>query len=163
MNHRIEEKDAFDIIEKVEVHSAENGANESSIPEFWARAYSDGTMEKLAEVNSDKNFIFGICYGNQDKNSKDFEYSIAVKCEKDPIVPDGFRKNSISNKTWLVFTCVGAMPDAIQAAWKKISSEFFPASGYKPTGEMDIEAYTEGDTDSPDYRSEIWVPIEKKQ
>ena len=46
--------------------------------------------------------------------------------------------------------------------WKKIVSEFFPSSEYMPTYEMDIEAYTQGDMDSPDYRSEIWVPIKKK-
>lgn len=32
----------------------------------------------------------------------------------------------------------------------------------KPTYEMDIEAYTEGNMGSSDYRSEIWVPVIKK-
>ena len=54
------------------------------------------------------------------------------------------------------------MPDAIQATWRKIVSEFFPNSTYTPTYEMDIEAYTDGDMSSPDYRSEIWIPVENK-
>ncbi len=54
------------------------------------------------------------------------------------------------------------VPKAMQDMWHKIVSEFFPTSGYEPTYEMDIEAYTEGNMGSPDYRSEIWVPVIKK-
>ena len=53
------------------------------------------------------------------------------------------------------------MPDAIQQLWQRICGEFFPTSGYRPTGELDIEVYPEGDMHSPDYASEIWVPVEK--
>ena len=56
----------------------------------------------------------------------------------------------------------GAMPNAMQDMWHKIVSEFFPTSGYQPTYEMDIEAYTEENMGSPDYRSEIWAPVIKK-
>lgn len=56
----------------------------------------------------------------------------------------------------------GAMPNAMQDMWHKIVSEFFPTSGYQPTYEMDIEAYTEENMSSPDYRSEIWAPVIKK-
>ena len=61
-----------------------------------------------------------------------------------------------------MFECKGAMPNAMQDMWHKIVSEFFPTSGYEPTCEMDIEAYTEGNMSNPDYHSEIWVPVVKK-
>ena len=118
-------------------------------------------MDTLAKSTDDDTYMFGICYNNPDKNAKTFEYSIAVKCDEDAVVPNGFRKTKIPAKTWLVFTCIGAMPNAIQDTWKKIVSEFFPTSAYQPTYEMDIEAYTQGDMDSPDYRSEIWIPVQK--
>ena len=54
------------------------------------------------------------------------------------------------------------MPTAIQTLWKQIVSEFFDASGYEPTCELDIEVYTDGDMDSPAYESEIWVPVRQK-
>lgn len=98
MDYKIIEKEAFDIIEKVESHDVENSQNAKSIPA----------------------------------------------------------------RTWAVFECKGAMPNAMQDMWHKIVSEFFPASGYEPTYEMDIEAYSNGDMCSPDYRSEIWVPVIKK-
>ena len=162
MDYKIVEKEAFYVLEKVETHTVENAQNQTSIPDFWARAYADGSMATLESLASDKKYTFGICYGNEKKHDPTFDYSIAVKCDKDTVAPSGFRKNYISAKTWLVFGCVGAMPNAIQEMWRKIVSEFFPTSVYEPTCEMDIEAYTQGGMDSPDYYSEIWVPIKKK-
>ncbi len=162
MDYKIIKKDAFDIIEKVETHTVENSENTKSIPDFWTRSHNDGTIKKLLDTAADSTYIFGICYGNNQKAAKTFDYSIAAMCNKNTVVPEGFRKNTIPARTWVVFECKGAMPKAIQDLWHKIVTEFFPASGYQPTYEMDIEAYTEGNMDSPDYLSEIWVPVIKK-
>ena len=162
MDYKIIEKEAFDIIEKVEAHTVENSENAKSIPAFWARSHNDGTVKKLLDVTNDRTYIFGVCYGNLPENAQTFDYSIAVKCDENAVVPEGFRKNTIPARTWAVFECIGAMPNAMQDMWHKIVSEFFPTSGYQPTYEMDIEAYTDGNMGSPDYRSEIWVPVVKK-
>ena len=162
MNYKIVEKEAFDIIEKVESHSVENAENAKSIPDFWTRSHKDGTVSTLLDITTDKRFIFGVCYGNLTENVKTFDYSIAAVCSKDADVPEGFRRNTIPARTWAVFECIGAMPDAIQNLWHKIVSEFFPTSGYQPTYEMDIEAYSAGDMNAADYRSEIWIPVVKK-
>ena len=162
MDYKIIEKDAFDIIEKVESHPVEDSENAKSIPAFWTRSHNDGTVKKLLDTTTDRTYIFGVCYGNLSENAKTFDYSIAAKCNENTVVPEGFRKNTIPARTWAIFECKGAMPNAIQDMWHKIVSEFFPTSGYQPTYEMDIEAYTEGNMGSPDYRSEIWVPVIKK-
>ena len=162
MNYKIVEKEAFDIIEKVESHSIENAENAKSIPDFWTRSHKDGTVSTLLDITTDKRFIFGVCYGNLTENAKTFDYSIAAACSKDADVPEGFRRNTIPARTWAVFECIGAMPDAIQNLWNKIVSEFFPTSGYQPTYEMDIEAYSAGNMNAADYCSEIWIPVVKK-
>lgn len=36
---------------------------------------------------------------------------------------------------------------------------FYITSDYTPTYEMDIEAYPDGDMLSPDYKSQIWIPV----
>ena len=41
----------------------------------------------------------------------------------------------------------------------ELCAEFFPTSDYTPTYEMDIEAYPGGDMLSPDYKSQIWIPV----
>lgn len=45
MDYKIIEKDAFDIIEKVEKHTVENSENVKSIPDFWRRSHNDGTVK----------------------------------------------------------------------------------------------------------------------
>lgn len=162
MDYKIVKKEAFEILEKVEAHSIENETNAKSIPDFWTRSHNDGTVKTLFENATDNTFIFGVCYGNNSDSAKTFNYSIGAICDENTIVPKGFRKNTIPARTWAIFECKGAMPKAIQDMWHKITAEFFPISGYQPTCEMDIEAYTEGDMGSENYRSEIWIPVVKK-
>ena len=162
MDYKIVEKEAFEIIEKVEAHSIENDVNAKSIPDFWTKSHNDGTVKTLLENTTDRTFIFGVCYGNNSDCTKTFDYSIAAVYNQKTAVPKGFRKNIIPARTWAIFECKGAMPKAMQDMWHKITSEFFPTSGYQPTYEMDIEAYTEGDMGGSDYRSEIWIPVVKK-
>lgn len=162
MDYKIVEKEAFEIIEKVEAHSIENDINAKSIPDFWTKSHNDGTVKTLLENTTDKTFIFGVCYGNNSDDAKTFDYSIGAVYNKKTAVPKGFRRNTIPASTWAIFECKGAMPKAMQDMWHKITSEFFPTTGYQPTYEMDIEAYTEGDMGGSDYRSEIWIPVVKK-
>lgn len=162
MNYKILEKQAFTLIEKAEQHSVDGAQNKNTIPAFWTRAKLDGTVDTLLAAANDKSYLFGVCYGNSRSDQKTFEYAIAAPCGEEARVPEGFRKRTIPARTWVVVECVGAMPEAIQRTWHNICSEFFPVSGYRPTFEMDIEAYPDGDTDRPDYRSEIWVPVVKE-
>lgn len=160
MDYKIVEKQAFRVLEKVELHSIIPGENGNTIPAFWERAREDGTLE-LLQQRATENRLFGICYGNEPTDEKTFPYSIAVPYDGDEPAPEGFRVREIPAATWAVFSCTGAMPDAIQNAWQKICTEFLPTSGYRQTLDMDIEAYTDGDMSSPDYRSEIWLPVSK--
>ncbi len=161
MNYKIVEKEAFYVLEKVSKHTVANDENNKTIPEFWARCREDGTVQRLLEKTTDGTFLFGICYA-QKENTDTFNYSVAALCDKDTAVPDGFEKTLIPTRTWAVFECVGAMPTAIQDLWREIVSEFFPASGYVPTQEFDIEAYADGDMSAANYHSQIWVPVQKK-
>ena len=162
MDYKIIEKKAFTVLEKVERFTVENGANYREIPKFWDRANADGTVDTLLKSASDSTLVFGICYGTTTKEDPTFEYSIAVECKEDTPVPDGYRKTVLPARTWATFGGKGKMPDAIQNRWKKIITEFFPTSEYTSTREFDIEAYPDGDTDSEEYYSEIWIPVVKK-
>lgn len=163
MDYKIVKKKAFRVIERVEKHSIDNGVNKNTIPGFWTRAHADGTVKKLLELTSDKRYIYGICYGNVPTDCKTFDYSIAAVCGSGCAAPEGFTSREIPERTWAVFECKGAMPEAIQRLWHRILSEFFPTSGYEPTYEMEIEAYTDGNMTDPDYISEIWVPVKEKR
>lgn len=161
MEVKIVKKPSFDIIEKVEIHTTENGQNVKSIPDFWDRANTDGTVDTLIKLADDPAYVYGICYENTNGNEKNFAYSIAVESTVKTL-PVGFCKNTVPARTWAVFPCVGAMPHAIQDLWKRIYTEFFPNSEYKSLREVEIEVYPDGDTDSSDYYCEIWIPVVKK-
>ena len=161
MDYKIIEKNAFFVLEKAETHSTENETNKTSIPDFWTRSHRDGTVKKLSGLSADPGRIFGICYAGE-VGGETFEYAIAAPCGEEDPLPQGFRKRRIPARTWAVFASKGAMPTAIQTLWQRIVSEFFGASGYEPTCEMDIEVYTDGDMSNPAYESEIWVPVRKK-
>lgn len=162
MNYRIVEMPAFDIIEKLEVQCNENNESVKTIQDFWARSEKDGTLSMLFDGTCDKTAIFGICYANFAR-FKYFDYSIAAKWSEDAPVPEGFRRSRIPKRTWAVFECTGPIPEAMESEWQRVVTEFFPTSSYEPTYEMDLELYPKGDRKSPDYKSEIWVPIKKRE
>lgn len=159
MDCKIIKKPAFKVAEKRTVQTVTNDANLQTIPKFWEQSHKDGTVKKLLELTPDKEFIFGICYNKPHAEESTFDYSIAAAVGDNAEIPDGFTATEIPARTWAVFECKGAMPDAIQQLWHRICTEFFPSSEYEPTYEMDIEAYTDGDMSSPEYRCEIWVPV----
>ncbi len=161
MNYKVVQKQEFKVIERKITCSISEDSN-VELPKFWERCHSDGTVKRLLELTSDKTDIFGICYAHTQEKQQTFDYSIAAKIEDRAEIPEGFTANIIPARTWIVFECKGAMPDAIQQLWHRICTEFFPSSSYEPTYEMDIEAYTGGDMSSPDYRSEIWVPVKEQ-
>lgn len=159
MDCKIIKKPAFKVMEKRTMQTVANDENLQTIPKFWEKCHADGTVKKLLELTPDNSYIFGICYNKPRTENSTFDYSIAATIDDNTDIPDGFTVNEIPARTWAVFECKGAMPNAIQQLWHRICTGFFPSSGYEPTYEMDIEAYTDGDMSAPDYRSEIWVPV----
>lgn len=163
MDYRIEEKEAFKVIEKVKTFSTKDDSNRKEIPEFWACSKNDETITTLCGYCGGSAFdgrILGICYG--DGCEVEFPYSIASGYNGKTPVPDGFRVSDIPARTWAIFKCKGAMPNAIQNLWRKIYTEFFPTSDYVPKNEIDFEVYPDGGMSSPDYESEIWIAVEKQ-
>lgn len=162
-SYRIVHKDAFIVLEKVEQHTVDYSTNKNTVPEFWTRSWSDGTVKTLLRNMSADRDLFGICYNNYSQNTGElFDYSIACACNPDVEVPEGYRMNTIPARTWAVFDCVGPMPQAMQQAWHTICTEFVPSDKYELTYEFNIEAYSAGNMTGEDYKSEIWVPIREK-
>lgn len=163
-NFKVVKKEAFTVLEKVEQHTVDNSANKNTIPEFWERCWCDGTIKTILHNLCETKDLFGICYSKSSAlDSRTFDYSVAGICKSDIDVPEGFRINTIPARTWLVFDCVGPMPDAMQSVWHKLCSEVMPSLSYEPTYEFDIEAYTAGNMTADDYKSEIWIPVKEKQ
>lgn len=152
MEYRIEAKPAIPIVGKMKQFTSEN--SKEGIPAFWTEYRNAGLMEQIPGE-------FGICL-QQEEGDSAWSYCIGAESHLSAGVPEGFSAFEIPAHTWAVFPCRGAMPQAIQQLWDRIYSEWLPQSGYELLPDCDIERYTEGDTDSPEYTSEIWIPVEEK-
>jgi AraC family transcriptional regulator len=164
MDYRIEKKHAFKVIGKSQTFNLSDEFVRDDIPAFWGQSHTDGTVDTLYDMSrntEDSGVIFGICFSETPGGSKEFPYCIAARYEAGD-VPAGYSIRDIPEFTWAIFRCVGAMPRSIQNLWKRIYTEFFPASDYRPAQDIDLEAYYEGDMDDDSYVSEIWIPVEKK-
>lgn len=160
-NYRIVKKDEFYVLGKIEKQTVDDEINKNTIPAFWERCWQDSTVETLIKNMADEKDLLGICYNDDYSDSKSFDYMIGCICDKNCNVPDGYVMNKIPKRTWIVFDCVGAMPEAMQNAWHKICAEIIPSSDYEPTYEFDLEVYSAGNMNSSEYKSEIWIPIKE--
>ncbi|MCL2030998.1 MAG: AraC family transcriptional regulator [Oscillospiraceae bacterium] len=159
MNYRIEQRDAFTAAGVKRTFTTVNGENLKKIPQMWEDLQEEGLLGKTAELSDrEPSGLLGIC---DNMRGDEFDYWIAAATTKP--CPEGMDALEIPACTWAVFEAVGPMPGAIQELYGRIFGEWFPASGYEHAHAPEIEWYSDGDTGAADYRSEVWMPVVKKQ
>ncbi|GAA0182267.1 AraC family transcriptional regulator [Clostridium sediminicola] len=159
MNYRIERKPKFSFSGIARKFSTENGENFVNIPKFWSEVMQDGSFgEMMAKVEDDK--CIGACMPMNPDVDKNFDYVIGV-----------FTKEKLSNYNyyevpstdWAIFEVRGPIGEKLQNTWKRIFSEWFPSTTFQHAYLPELEVYYGGDTQSPDYLTEIWIPIIKEE
>lgn len=152
MDYRIVQKEAFQVVARTRIFNQETSVTD--VPLFWSEYFEVGLDDKVCGM-------LGICAQAKDK-AKEWMYGIG--CEKRFVkeIPEGFDILEVPAYTWAIFTCIGAMPKAIQDLWKRVYGEWLPAANYELIPDYDIEFYTEGNPDKDDYVSEIWIPVRQK-
>ena len=68
----------------------------------------------------------------------------------------------VEASTWAVFESIGPFPETLQNVWGRIYSEWFPSSGYEAAEGPEILWNENPDTNNQKYKSEIWIPVKKK-
>lgn len=166
IDYRIERKDAFLLICKKmrDSHKAEM-TTEQIISRFWKECISDGTTSALCKYIPEEdifgNCIVGASFG-KDAADAEFPYAIGAHYNGAPVTDVGLTVEEIPAHTYVVFTCVGKMPEAFVKLYQRIYSEFFPTSEYQPCGGTDFEAYPSDDVTNPYYTCEMWIAVEQK-
>ena len=159
MDYRIEQKDAFRIVGAKKHLDMDVEQCFAEVPLFWQKSVQSGIIPQLcALINRPPLGVLGV---STCMNGKDFDYYIAVATDRP--APDGMEEYEIPACTWAIFDCVGPMPNSIQELQKRIVTEWLPTSGYEYADAPDIEVYTDGDQQSPTYKSEVWLPVTKKK
>lgn len=159
MEYKIEKKDAFRIVGVKEHLDMSIEESMARVPLFWQETAQAGIIPKLCDLMDQP--PLGVLGVSTCMNGRDFDYYIAVATGKP--APEGTVEYEIPASTWAIFECTGPMPRAIQELQKRIVTEWLPTSGYEYADKPDIEVYTEGDTQSPEYKSQVWLPVVKKK
>lgn len=159
MKYNIVEKEKFQVVGVKRTYNCQTGENLQGIPQFWNELNGQGMDEQLFTLNSGQiKGVLGVCV--PDENYKDnslIDYWIATDHVGE--VPENMLAMEVPASKWVVFEVRGPMPDAMQNAWKKIFSEWFPSNPYEPAGTAELEVYTDEDPTSENLYSEIWIPI----
>ncbi|PGO80209.1 AraC family transcriptional regulator [Bacillus cereus] len=163
MNYRIEEKEPFRIIGITKrVPIVFNGVNKeiasmwkSLNPESIQTLKSLSNIEPTGIISASTNFSEG---GMEEKGELD--HYIGVATTKD--CPEQFKQLEVVASTWAIFEAVGPFPDALQNVWGRIYSEWFPSSNYELAEGPEILWNEQKDISSPNFKSEIWIPVLKK-
>lgn len=161
MNYKIIEKESFKIFGKDFETSVINGKCYKEIPEFWEKCVDEGTTEKIIKsAGKSENGILdaGVLY---EHNPEDGSMRYMIACDiPDTDIPEEFKVLEIPSLTWAIFEVDGNSDEDIQEVWKRIGSEWFPASNYEHANAPEMERYY-GNRDT-DYRCEVWIPVIKK-
>ena len=152
MDYSLQTKEAFEVLAMTREFEQETSNTE--LPKFWTEFYKKGYGKYVKGM-------FGICSESKEGTSR-FNYSIADPFKDNAAIPEGFEIMKIPSFTWAVFKCMGPMPGAIQDMMARIYSEWLPSADYDIISDYDIEMYTAGDNQSPDYETEIWIPVIRK-
>ena len=166
MNYKVEQKEKFRIVGVKFGTSMENGICFEEIPKFWNEHGRKGTMAKLGQmIDQEPKGMLGVSAAVQDmkefEETGKFDYYIAAPSNQP--IPEGMEEFIVPAATWAIFECIGPMPGAVQEMQKRISTEWLPGSGYEYGSAPDIEVYYDEDGSKADTRSEIWIPVVKKQ
>lgn len=127
---------------------------EKGIPRLWEEYFQKELHKKVPGY-------LGIC-AQQKEGAKDFLYGIGCDASNLLDLPKGFKEINIPAYSWVVFKCVGPMPDAIQDMWDVIYKEWLPSTEYQIIQDYEIENYLPSDNTSAESVSEIWIPIKEK-
>lgn len=141
------------------------------IPGFWDefmakygaalkhRKQPDGAVEET--VFGCRVGEYGVCIDDLAGKGM-FRYLIAGEYTGGE-VPEGMEIFEFPDLEWVKFTCKGPMPGALQTVNNKVFKEWLPGnSEFEIALPVNIEWYSCGDNQSPDYESSIWVPVKRK-
>lgn len=164
MKYRIEEKEAFSIVGiKKRVPIIFNGIN-PEISKMWESLNEDmikrlkkfSNVEPKGIIQASTNFSEGRM---EEKGELDHYIGVATNNE----CPSDLEELRVAALTWAVFEAVGPFPQTLQHVWGRIYSEWLPSSSYEIAEGPEILWNKNKEITSPEFKSEIWIPVIKRK
>jgi len=166
MDYKLADKPAFEVMGRSRRCTNVNKINFQELPLFWDAIMKTADWDSLCKVNNSRpggvtrGATLGVCISAS--GMEEFSYVIGVEKPLTESVKN-FELFKIPASTWAIFECRGMMPKAIQNVIDRVYEEWFPSTGFEHAGTPELEVYLPGDMASPDYRSQIWIPVVKKK
>lgn len=154
---RLESKNAMHLVGKSIRIFPEDSSPQNQITAFWSESQKNGVFAQLVSLDAgNPKGMFG-CSGNYDIHSGEMDYSIMVLSDQKP--PEGFDTFQLPEATWAIFDCIGQVPGSIQNGWKYLTEEWLLKYPFQHAECPELEWYSNGNTYSQDYLSQIWIPV----
>lgn len=163
MNYRIVEKTEFRIVGLMKrVRLIYEGVN-PEIAAMWQSLDEEmirtlkalSNIEPQGLISASTNFSEGRLDGGA------LDHYIGVATTQP--APKDLAQLDVAASTWAVFESVGPFPETLQNIWGRIYSEWFPSSTYQQAQGPEILWNASKEMDSPTFRSEIWIPVARRE
>jgi AraC family transcriptional regulator len=164
MNYRLEEKEPFHIVgiqRRVPIQF--NGVN-PEIAAMW-KSLTPEMIEELKELSDQdpRGLISASVNFSEERMEEKGELEHYIGVASVQSGPSQFKSLKVDAATWAVFEAKGPFPETLQNIWGRIYSEWFPSSGFEQTEGPEILWNESKDTSSPEFKSEIWMPVAKRE
>lgn len=164
MNYRLVEKGPFAVVGIMKrVPLVFNGVNQA-IAAMWASLDKE-TIDRLKRLSDVEpvGLISASVHFSEGRMEEQGELDHYIGVATTAACPEGMARLDVAASTWAVFTAVGPFPETLQNVWGRIYSEWFPSTGYESTGGPELLWNESKDMSSPTYKSEIWIPVRKRE
>lgn len=161
MDYKIVEKEGFKVFGLDFKTNVIDGQCYKDIPEFWNKCANEGTAQKIIKsAGKPENGLLdaGVTF---DHNPQDGSMRYMIACDVPQTdIPPEFKVLEIPSLTWAIFQVNGDTDEDIHEVWRRIGSEWFPASNYEHADAPEMERYY-GNRDTG-FKCEVWIPVIKK-
>ncbi|WP_306318904.1 MULTISPECIES: AraC family transcriptional regulator [unclassified Streptomyces] len=167
MRYRVVDRPDFTVIgPKTRVPLIYSGPNQAII-DFVRNIppQTTATLEKLSQDSGeDPQGIVAVCDDLDPGRAEgsELDYYHGVVASQDTPAPEGAATLPVPAGTWAVFTTSGPAPEAIQALWATVYTEWFPANPYRTRPGPEL-LRTHMSPDGTTAEAELWLPVEREQ
>lgn len=157
MKYRITQREAFHVFGVYADISTDQETAFEQVPQFFRKCDEDFVPDEINALlgRFNDNHTISALY---DYSENTFKYMLCQFLPKGLAVPSKFTVLDVPAATWAVFD----VPDCeMQAMWRRIWTEWFPASGYESVKGVQFEMYY-GLASHGNVFGEIWIPVRKK-
>lgn len=157
MKYRIIDREAFRVFGVFTSVSADRETAFRQVPDFFRKCDEDSVPDEINRLLGrfhDDHTISAL----YDHSETEFKYMLCQFLPQGLQVPEKFTILEVPATTWAVID----VPDCrTQDMWRRVWSEWFPASGYEAVQGPQFEMYY-GLAEHGNIFGEIWVPVKKK-